>query len=149
MVAGSTSTVYFNEIHYDNTGPADIAEFFEIANTGNTDLTGWTVVLYDRETPYQPINLSGSSAFTVITTPLQNGPRDGMALVNSLGVVVQFLSYEGVITATSGAANGLTSTEIGQIERGATGVAGQSIQLVGTGTVAGDFTQRRPWCSPI
>ncbi len=144
MVAGATSTVFFNEIHYDNTGPSDIAEFIEIANTAGTDLTGWSVVLYDRETPYQTLSLTGSALYTVFTTPLQNGTRDGMALVNGAGVVVQFLSYEGVITATSGAANGLTSTDIGHLERGTTGVAGQSIQMVGTGTAAGDFT----WAAP-
>ena len=149
MVAGPTSTVFINEIHYDNTG-ADSGEFIEIANTSGTDLTGWSVVLYNGNggAPYAITALSGSAAFTALTyaaNGIQNGgtsatpDEDGIALVDNLGNVVQFLSYEGTFTAVGGAANGLTSTNIGVAQAG-TEAVDTSLQLTGSGTTYGDFS---------
>ena len=142
MVAGLTSTVFINEFHYDNNG-TDSGEFIEIANTNGTDLTGWSVVLYSGVSTqvYGTYSLSGTGQLQVINLPvngLQNGPKDGIALVNASNVVVQFLSYEGVLTATGGVASGLTSTDILVSENGSTPV-GYSLQLVGTGSTYGDF----------
>ncbi len=53
--------------------------------------------------------------------------------------MVQFLSYEGTLTAVGGAANGLTSTNIGVSENSSTPV-GHSLQLTGTGSSYTDFT---------
>ncbi|HEY3477197.1 MAG TPA: hypothetical protein VGK56_21455, partial [Anaerolineales bacterium] len=44
--ANPTSTVFINEIHYDNTG-TDAGEAIEIAGPAGTDLTGWSIVLYN------------------------------------------------------------------------------------------------------
>ena len=45
---------------------------------------------------------------------LQNGPNDGIALViQNDNTVLEFLSWEGVITGGNGVANGVTSTDIG------------------------------------
>ncbi|MDD5508800.1 MAG: choice-of-anchor J domain-containing protein, partial [Bacteroidales bacterium] len=57
------------------------------------------------------------------------------------GTVVagQFLSWEGVLTATDGPANGMTSTDIGVAESSAT-LVGQSLQLGGTGSMYAEFT---------
>ena len=146
MVAGTTSTVFINEIHYDNAG-GDTGEFIEIANTTGRDLTGWTVVLYNGGTPGAAVvygatvTLSGSAAFFQISFPtdgLQNGGSDGFALIDASGNVVQLLSYEGVFTAANGPAAGLTSTNIGVAESGTTPV-GFSLQLQGSGTTYGDF----------
>ncbi|WP_341714030.1 lamin tail domain-containing protein, partial [Erythrobacter sp.] len=120
MVAGTESTVFFNEFHYDNAS-TDVGEFIEIANTDGLDLTGWTVVLYNGSGggSYASYTLSGSDAFQTISLPsngIQNGSPDGFALVDAAGNVVQFLSYEGSFTATDGAAVGLTSTDIGVSE---------------------------------
>jgi hypothetical protein len=41
-----TTTVFINEIHYDNTG-TDAGEAIEIAGPAGTDLTGWSLVLYN------------------------------------------------------------------------------------------------------
>lgn len=38
--------VFINEIHYDNSG-TDSGEPIEIAGPAGTDLTGWSVVLYN------------------------------------------------------------------------------------------------------
>lgn len=136
-------TVIINEIHYDNDG-ADTGEGFEIAGTAGIDLTGYSVVLYNGSTnlEYDTIPLSG--VFTDETngygflwftaTGLQNGAPDGLALVDPSNNVLQFLSYEGVITAVDGPAIGLTSTDIGVSEPGTTPV-GQSLQFNGTSWV--------------
>lgn len=146
-VPGADSTVFVNEIHYDNTG-TDAGEFVEIANTTGSDLTGWSLVLYNGGTgaSYDTDPLSGTGELVTVTYPvngIQNGFPDGLALVDPAGAVVQFLSYEGPMTATAGPANGMTSTDIGVSEAG-TEPVGQSLQLTGTGSTYGDFT----WAGP-
>ncbi|MFY0667830.1 MAG: endonuclease I, partial [Alteromonas stellipolaris] len=65
------------------------------------------------------------------------------ALIDDTGNVIQFLSYEGTLTATSGAANGLTSTDIGVSETSSTSV-GYSLQLSGSGQSYDDFSWQSP-----
>ncbi len=149
----NSTTVWINEFHYDNDG-SDVGEFVEVAGTAGTDLTGWSIVLYNGNggVSYDTKSLSGTLAndtgtgfgFQDIATPgIQNGSPDGIALVDDSNNVVQFLSYEGSFTATNGPANGLTSTDIGVSELGSTPV-GQSLQLSGTGTSYSDFTWQAP-----
>lgn len=56
-------TVFINEFHYDNTG-TDTNEFIEIAGLAGTDLSGWSLVLYNGSSSvlsvYDTINLSGT-----------------------------------------------------------------------------------------
>ncbi|WP_287131251.1 IPT/TIG domain-containing protein [Candidatus Cyanaurora vandensis] len=154
-----TPTVFINELHYDNTG-ADVNEGVELAGTAGTSLTGWSLVLYNGGdgTAYNTKNLTGTIpnqqngygtvyfSYTNSTgsgTAIQNGAPDGVALINSSGTVVQFLSYEGTFTAVGGAANGQTSTAMTTSEPG-TGAVGRSLQLSGTGTSYSNFT----WASP-
>lgn len=142
------SSVFLNEIHYDNTG-TDVGEFVEVANPTGADLTGWSIVLYNGNggASYDTRSLSGSAAFTTLTyatNGIQNGSPDGVALVDAAGAVVQFLSYEGSFVAVGGPAGGLTSTDIGVAEAGSE-VAGQSLQLTGTGSTYGDFA----WTGPM
>ncbi len=144
MVAGTNSTVFINEFHYDNDG-TDTGEFIEIANTGGTDLAGWSLVLYNGSATqlnvYDTIALSGSAQLSSISFPsngIQNGSPDGFALVDAADTVVQFLSYEGSFTAASGPAAGQTSTDIGVEETSST-PAGFSLQLSGSGSIYGDF----------
>ncbi len=42
----AASVVFINEIHYDNVG-TDAGEAIEVAGTAGTDLTGWSLVLYN------------------------------------------------------------------------------------------------------
>lgn len=130
------TTVFLNEFHYDNAGN-DQGEGFEIAAPAGTDLTGWTLVLYNggstavsaaNATVYGTIALSGTVAdqgngfgtrsFAPAQDGLQNGSPDGFALINASGQVVQFLSYEGVLTAAAGtpAATGRPSIDVGVVE---------------------------------
>ncbi|NRT12952.1 endonuclease [Flavobacterium sp. 14A] len=143
------ATVFINEIHYDNAG-TDVGEGVEIAGTAGTDLSNWSIIPYNGNggASYTPVGvLSGtipeqSNGFGTVFVPiigLQNGAPDGLALINNLGEVVQFLSYEGSFVATNGPANGMTSTDIGVIQNGLD-AAGLSLQLVGTGNSYANFT---------
>ena len=145
--------VFINEIHYDNTG-TDTGEAIEVAGPAGTDLTSWSLVLYNGSTGalYNTTALSGvianqqggfgTVAFSYPTNGIQNGSPDGIALVNGSSVE-QFLSYEGAFTAVDGPASGLTSTDIGVAESSGTAI-GDSLQLAGTGSAYGDFT----WAVP-
>ncbi|MEL6469495.1 MAG: ExeM/NucH family extracellular endonuclease [Cyanobacteria bacterium J06623_4] len=148
------ASVFFNELHYDNAS-TDEGEFIEIAGPAGTDLTGWSIVLYNGSNgaSYNTEALAGSipdqgSGFgTVVidfpTNGIQNGAPDGLALVDNVGSVVQFISYEGTFAATNGPAAGLTSTDIGVAETSSTPV-GFSLQLTGEGTMSEDFTWEAP-----
>lgn len=142
------SPVFINEIHYDNSG-SDAGEAIEIAGPAGTNLTGWTVVLYNGSngTSYNTIDLSGTipdqgggfGALSFLQAGIQNGSPDGLALVDDAGAVIEFLSYEGSLTGTDGPAAGQTSFDIGVAEA-STAPVGSSLQLTGTGTMGGDFT---------
>jgi DNA/RNA endonuclease G (NUC1) len=132
----SAQDVRISEIHYDNSG-TDVGEAIEISAPAGTDLTGWSVVLYNGSggATYDSDALSGvvpascgARGVVVLDYPsngIQNGAPDGIALVNGTAVV-EFLSYEGTLAATNGPANGMTSTDIGAAQNG-TEPVGQSL----------------------
>lgn len=140
--------VFINEIHYDNSG-TDIGEAIEIAGPAGTDLSGWSLVLYNgaNGTVYDSDNLAGSipdlgNGYGVVTLSypsngIQNGPPDGIALIQN-GTVIQFLSYEGSFQAVGGPADGMSRSDIGVGEAG-TAPVGSSLQLSGSGKVYSDF----------
>jgi len=142
-----SGTPWINEMHYDN-GGTDAGEFVEVAGPTGLDLTGYDLVGYTGNggTVYQTIPLGGQladqggcvGAMAFAFLGLQNGAPDGIALVDPTGAVVQFLSYEGTMSATAGPANGMTSVDIGVVEDSAT-VAGESLQLAGIGADASAF----------
>jgi hypothetical protein len=133
LLTGTASgqTAFINEIHYDNAG-TDAGEAVEIAGPAGTDLSGWRIVRYNGATPAAGVvytspaatetfapgtvipGTCGTFGVAVITYPvngLQNGPNDALALVTNAGAVVQFLSYQGAVTASNGPAAGMTSTD--------------------------------------
>ncbi|HUP17056.1 MAG TPA: hypothetical protein VM848_13530 [Acidimicrobiia bacterium] len=97
----ATSAVFINEIHYDNTG-TDAGEAIEIVGPAGTDLSGWSIVLYNGNggAVYDTDALSGvlddqggGYGTDVVSYPsngIQNGSPDGIALVNG-ATLVQFL----------------------------------------------------------
>ena len=112
----------FCQLHYDNKGK-DENEGFGLCGSVGTSVRGWTVVLYNGKTgePYsKPYHLTGAVQDDGTGTGriwqdapgIQNGPRDGLALVRPDGSVAELLSYEGRFVATSGPAAGLLSEEI-------------------------------------
>lgn len=128
----------FSEIHYDNAG-ADVNEAIEIEGPAGTNVTGWSIALYNATggALYNTTTLAGvlpnqcaGRGTLVVRYPadgLQNGSSDGFALVNASGEVVEFLSYEGTLTATDGPAAGMTSVAIPTFEQ-STSPVGNSLQ---------------------
>ena len=151
--AQAAISVFINEIHYDNTG-TDAGEAIEIAGPAGTNLSGWSIVLYNGANGlmYDTDALAGTipnqqAGFGTVSLSypvngIQNGSPDGIALVNGT-TVVQFLSYEGAFTALDGPANGMLSVDIGVSENG-TEPVGQSLRLTGTGQFYEDFTWNAP-----
>ncbi len=147
--------VWINEIHYDNAG-GDVNEFIEIAGRAGTNLgTGYELFLYNGSTgnmggTYNSVPLTGiipdqSNGYGTIAffiPGIENGPSDAIAFVKG-GTVLQFLSYEGVMTAIGGPANGMVSTDIGVSETGNEPV-GQSLRLSGNGTAYNNFVWNGP-----
>ncbi len=139
--------VQFSEIHYDNAG-TDVGEAIEVTGIAGTDLTGWSIVLYNGNggAAYNTAALSGvlldegaglgASYVAYPENGIQNGAPDGMALVDATGAVVEFLSYEGAFTAADGPAAGLASVDIG-IAEGTDTVAGTSLQRDAAGDWSG------------
>src|ERR1041385_7668505 len=164
--AVSLPDVRISEFHYDNSG-TDVGEAVEISGPAGTDLSAWSLVLYNGNSasraPYTTTSLSGQvipatcgTRGVIVgsypTNGIQNGAStatgtdpDGFALVNG-ATVVEFLSYEGSFTAASGAAAGLVSTDIGIRELG-TEPAGQSLQRDGSGTWSGPLTNTFGACN--
>jgi DNA/RNA endonuclease G (NUC1) len=152
------SNVRFTEIHYDNDG-TDINEAIEIEGPAGGDLTGWQVVLYNGNGggTYNTKVLTGTipdmcsgRGVVVVTYPsngIQNGDPDGFALVNSGGQVVEFLSYEGTLTASNGAATGLLSTDIGVSESSGSSPT-RSLQRTAAGDWYGPFPNTMGSCNP-
>ena len=150
--------IFLNEFHYDNVD-TDSGEFIEIAvGRGFAgDLSSIEIALYNGNTSsaavvYDTLNLAADFSLTGIhggygiysidlpVNGLQNGANDGFAIVNTATAeVLQLLSYEGVFTAASGPAAGLTSIPIGVSEGGSTPV-GASLGLTGSGSTSADFT---------
>ena len=145
--------MWINEFHYDNDG-ADVGEFVELAGVAGVDLSCWSLIFYNGNggTSYggatvaagtMPDEGSGYGARAISYAGLQNGAPDGIALVFDGAAVIEFLSYEGAMTATDGIAAGLTSTDVGVTETGTTAI-GLSLQRIGNGSSATDFT----WFGP-
>ncbi|SDB44719.1 Por secretion system C-terminal sorting domain-containing protein [Flavobacteriaceae bacterium MAR_2010_188] len=150
----AAQSVFINEIHYDNDG-GDLNEGLEIAGPAGTDLSDYSVVLYNGNgggtygsaitfvglIPDQQGGYGTVSTF-LPTNGLQNGAPDGLALIGPGNVVIQFLSYEGSFTAVGGPADGMVSTDIGVFEDAE--VIGYSLQLSGTGNAYTDFAWQVP-----
>ena len=143
---GREPEIWINEFHYDNFG-IDQGEFVELAGRAGENVDGWMLIAYDGATgnAYSRVNLRGTFAdqqneFGVLSFdfPDLQDDVDGIALVTSKGIVMQFLSYEGTLQANNGAAKGQTSTDIGISESPNTPV-GFSLRLSGTGASYSQF----------
>ena len=150
--ASAGALVWINEIHYDNSG-GDANEGVEVAGVAGTDLSGYSIELYNgsngtiyNTTPFSgiiPDEGAGAGAVMFLIAGLQNGAPDGIALIENPGTVLEFISYEGSFTATNGTANGINSMDIGVTETSSTPI-GHSLQLAGSGSGPTDFT----WTAP-
>jgi DNA/RNA endonuclease G (NUC1) len=130
----SGGAVRLTELHYDNVG-SDVDERVEVEGPAGTNLSGWSLVFYNGNggssyltralTGVIPATCGARGVIVEAVSGIQNGGAgtntepDGLALVNAAGAVVEFISYEGVFTASNGPAAGLTSTNIGVAQDGA------------------------------
>lgn len=147
---GDAGQVWINEIHYDDAG-SDNDEFIEIGCNKQVDVTGFRVVLYNGNNGLVYNEDEDSATLSGVCSPvdnfivysptggIQNGGPDGIALIDSNELVIQFISYEGFFTAGNGPAESVTSVDIGVSENGST-IEGESLQLVGEGCGVEDFT---------
>jgi predicted extracellular nuclease len=137
--AAEPALPFISEIHYDNAN-ADTGEFVEVQIPAGASSVGLSVVLYNGnggasyDTDALPTVTApaGSAAVAVLdyaVDGVQNGSPDGIALVTGGTTVIEFLSYEGVFTATNGPASGMSSVDIGVAETSTTPV-GQSLSKV-------------------
>ena len=113
---------YISELRYSSDGSGD---FVELAIPTGTDVSGYTVQIYDNTgslvfsfglgTATQTV--AGNDVYVVDDgTPGWSGYEAGqpVALVDGTGSVVQFISFDGSVTAVDGDAAGLTSEDKGE-----------------------------------
>lgn len=141
-----SQSVFVNEIHYDNDG-ADTGEAIEIAGPAGTDLSRYSIVLYNGNDAkvYATHELSGiipelqggMGVLSFNISGIQNGSPDGLTLVKG-AEVLQFLSYEGSFEALDGPAVGIFSKDI--IVSESASKVGFSLQLAGEGQNYENFT---------
>ena len=150
----ASAEVFINEIHYDNAGN-DSGERIEVVATAGESLSGYRIYLYNGSTPSAAtyydndpvptgsvVSCGGNVRIATVTYPgngIQNGPNDGIALVNGSGTLVQFLSYEGAITGSNGPAAGRTSSNL-PVSESESSAVGSSLQPGGSGTRYVDFS---------
>jgi Ca2+-binding RTX toxin-like protein len=150
--------IFINEFHYDDsTAAGDTGERIEVIVPTGTVLSDYSIVLYNGTSnpaaavTYGTATLLSTGLSTDLgngltavfvsypTNGIQNGGSDGIALIGPGSSVVEFLSYEGVITASNGPAAGRTSVDVGVSETNAT-APGTSLQRTGTGSDSTQFT---------
>lgn len=143
--------VWINEIHYKNAG-TDQDEGVELAGTAGGSLADYVLYFYrDVSTIYAQQTLSGifpdeqngCDTLWFSQASIQNGPADGIALVAPDGTVVEFIYFEGALTATAGPASGMTSTNL-LVNQSSDTPVGHSLQRIGSGNTADGFTWDGP-----
>ncbi|HKK24172.1 MAG TPA: lamin tail domain-containing protein [Gracilimonas sp.] len=151
----TTNDAWINEIHYDNAG-GDTGEFVEVVikNASEYTLGDITVSLYNGAdgavynseslNNFEPGSTVGDYSFYYWQpASIQNGP-DGIALDHQ-GTLIQFISYEGIVDATEGPADAMSSEDINVSETGSSSSPiGHSLQITGTGYAYTDLI----WSGP-
>ena len=162
-IAFSASSVFISEFHYDNDA-GDTGEFVEIYVSTLIDIADVRVDFYngnDNEI-YDSVIGSSMGAFTpgsLVTLPdgdfrvfsadvpgIQNGSPDGLS-VGVSGTLVEFISYEGTLTAVGGIADGVTSSDIGVAQSGSTPI-GSSLTRTDAGWIVSDGENTQGLANP-
>lgn len=121
------TTPYFTEIKYR--GPAQ-DDFIEIAIEEGTDVSNIQIVVYHANGDLRSINDIGNYEGTMFGDDVYSLAgvgvhKDGAIALVQDGVVIDFISFDNVVSPTTGPAAGLTSTQIGSTGNDQT----QSVQL--------------------
>jgi endonuclease I len=155
LAPGARAEVFINELHYDDaTASGDVGERIEVVATAGESLSGYRIHLYNGSTPSAAVTYDNDPVpvgsvvacgapvrIATVSYPgngIQNGANDAIALVDASGAVVQWLSYEGTVTASNGPAAGRTSSNLPVAESAGT-AAGTSLQLGGSGSRYAQF----------
>jgi hypothetical protein len=145
-------SVFISEFHYDNIG-SDTLEGFEISGLAGTDLSCYTVYLYNGSNGSVygqdilegviPNQLCDLGALYFSMSSIQNSVEAIALFNNCTNSKIQFLSCEGVLIASDGPFSGDTSMQIPVFESNT--AVGTSLQFLGTNS---DFVDSL-WVGPI
>ncbi|SIT10220.1 Ca2+-binding protein, RTX toxin-related [Roseivivax lentus] len=115
-------TGYISEVDYDGGAGSN---FVEVVVPAGTDVSGYTLVIYDTDgkiietftfgTPSQTI--AGRDVYLfddAIGNWIDLHNNEAVSLVDGTGTVVQFIAFKDPITAVEGPANGQSATQIGE-----------------------------------
>jgi 7 transmembrane sweet-taste receptor of 3 GCPR len=149
--------VFVNEIHYDNKR-GRIGVGFEIAGPVGENLSNWTMFYIDGITGSLSISVTlvgtipapqsvNGIGFLFFSAAFTKTNQAGLALVDNLGELMQFISWGGAFTADAGngAASNRTSIDIGATETPKP-EPGLSMQATGNGRCYEDFLI---WKGPV
>ncbi len=147
--------VVINELDYTQQG-IDTSEYMELYGRAGLSLFGYRIVLYNgapqHQAPYRSIDVAGfipDDGFFVIGSPdvanvdqsaftvdgIQDGSPDGIALIDSLGVVIEAIAYGGSFIAADGPAAGVLFEDVGVEDASATGESEEvALQRIPNGT---------------
>lgn len=130
----ATLASYISEVSYAGNGQSD---FIEVVLPAGADVTGYSLELYQEggqdsygllSFPPLAATIAGNDVYlfskdTVVNFPSAMGDGEGIALVDSGGSVLQFVSHGlGPFTAVDGAAAGMTSQYMGSATSNGTGL---------------------------
>ena len=119
---------YFSEVGYQDAPP----NFFEVAVPAGTDVSGYSIAIYDASgvlqttMPFGPPDVThfGHDVYSFDEfSPggIEYGASEAIALIDGSGTVVQFVSFEGKsVTPATGPAAGVTSRDLGFLASGQT-----------------------------
>ena len=163
-IAFSASSVFISEFHYDNDA-GDTGEFVEIYVSTLIDIADVRVDFYNGNDNaiYDSVIGSSMGPFTpgsLVTLPdgdfrvfsadvpgIQNGSPDGLS-VGVSGTLVEFISYEGTLTASGGIADGVTSTDIGVAQSSSSTPISSSLTRTDAGWIVSDGENTQGLANP-
>lgn len=141
IIGGTCPGAFISEFAYD-CDEDDANEVVEVAvpNTFTGNVADIQIDLYNGSNgnPYNTINVDAFTMgiddgtytyYSISGVTVQNGAPDGLAL-SFQNTLCEFISYEGTITANSGPAVGVTSTDVGVLQTNST-TCDETIQFVG------------------
>lgn len=154
--AGATSgappaDVFVNEFHYDNAS-TDTGEFVEVVVGPGYQgtLSNLSLVIYNGSNGHElsthtldtfttgETTTSGYRLFSKFIAPLQND-SEGFAITSGASVL-NFISYEGSFTATTGVATGMVAINVNLTQNGSDLVGMAALGRSGSGAVGSDFS---------
>jgi hypothetical protein len=142
-------TVFISELRFENN-----ADFVEIVATDGEDVSGYSIAVYRSSGSVESVHslageydssLAGNDGYLIDRGDglPDMGNNWGVALIDDLGNVVQFLSGDFAITAVDGPAAGETSIGLGNITSG-----GQSVETTDFGSTYGAQSTPNPGVIP-